>query len=645
MSSVAGSPDVRRQSTAVEVDYSSVPDTPQAHLNDARRSTSIALINLFADQVSLAQKDGTFTLPKGKTPADIAKPLGLQVEQAMYVNLCGGNGEPNQAYREKLRTILFNVKKNASLRDRLLSGSLLPSELSTMATEEMASKELQRKTAEMKEAAEKQHILITEDGPRIRRTHKGEEFVGDEYQHMGGMEPEPSHPPPRRESVVEPSPAQAASPETESQHKVEAPEVPMRSPTAANPLRVDTKKKVRPDRRSSSNFNIQDVWSSVSQDKSAPPHTPYTPGPQGQADVQADPEIDDLLKDEKEESEPPYSPRPIEEDEGPDPNDPTVLWRGKIMMNDLADFRGRARYCAGGNSPDPEDKTRHLMDWSDMIPRDITIDGRIAVEKASEYLCGLQFSQTTDVCVVAVTPNDTEADCRQFDKLFQYFSSRKRYGVVSKHPEASVKDTYVVPVEKGENTLPEFVELLRNYKLARNLPERVLFLTFVVRAQQTSSSQATPKQPDTPFTPAADRLQQTPLPFSHQGSQMSPPAPTTYGQPSQADHYGSTQPPHQQHAPTNQSYPQYPPYTAQASQSLAHQILGPLVNAPAIQQLLSQAPHIGAQELSNLQDVVNKVPAAASDYEVLVQVLSAGSKSNSAPPTHVGAEPTTSTGQ
>ena len=92
-------------------------------------------------------------------------------------------GEPtgsSSPYFIKMRAIMFNVKKNTVLVDRLLSGSLKADDLVSMEAEEMASEDKQREYAAMREAAEKQMILTEETGPRLRKTHKGEELVGED---------------------------------------------------------------------------------------------------------------------------------------------------------------------------------------------------------------------------------------------------------------------------------------------------------------------------------------------------------------------------------------------------------------------------------------------------------------------------------
>src|SRR5690606_38232961 len=88
------------------------------------------------------------------------------------------DSHPNhKEYAGQCRTLAFNLKNNEDLSSNLFNNKLSPTVLAVMTSNELASKELQRELAEMKAKVEKQSILIAEEGPRVRRTHKGEEFI------------------------------------------------------------------------------------------------------------------------------------------------------------------------------------------------------------------------------------------------------------------------------------------------------------------------------------------------------------------------------------------------------------------------------------------------------------------------------------
>ena len=607
--------------------------------SEARQRVASALVKLFVEQTQQAQKQGAFTVPPGQSLEAFGLRLGLAVEYAIYLNFWGHTDEPKPEYKEKLRMMLHNVKANSSLRDRLLSGSLSPNEFSKMSSDDMASKELQEKTAEMIKESEKQHMLVQEDGPRIRRTHKGEELVGDEAQHIAGTDMiYPNAPPRRRESMIEPSASNHASPVPMSPSSTNAVELPqdvlttatVMSPTTSRPLTVDTKAAPRTslgfERKPSSAFNIQNVWSSVDSpdtDKQRARQVSHQ-APQSTSEqatgsqVQADPDIEHLLKDEDPDDEEPYSPTDYE-------MEPGTVWRGNLSMASVAEFRGNGKHVAGAN-------LSSVYPWSQLIPHSLHIEGRIDVEKATQYLCGLQWSKTTDVSVVAITPSETPDDQAQFDKLFTYFTERNRYGVIGKSPVSAVRDVYLVPLESGMSKKPEFIELLEQCTLEEPRQSRMLLITYVIKTktENTSSAQATPRQVDgnivaSPISVQAPGQYRTSS-MSHLGSNMSPIGPyggTSFGSPVQQ----------QQPFMTPQQQPYSPVYhnsngssTSPTGLDAARQVLGDMANAPAVGELLSKAPGSGLVEFEIIKEVFESVPASRNDFNMLMGLLTARSQ-------------------
>ncbi|VFR01806.1 unnamed protein product [Cuscuta campestris] len=112
-----------------------------------------------------------------KSPEDLA----LVIEEELF-KLFGG---VNKKYKEKGRSLLFNLKdpNNPELRERVMSGEILPERLCSMTAEELASKELSEwRTAKAEELA--QMVVLPENDGDMRRlvkkTHKGEYEV--EYE-------------------------------------------------------------------------------------------------------------------------------------------------------------------------------------------------------------------------------------------------------------------------------------------------------------------------------------------------------------------------------------------------------------------------------------------------------------------------------
>ncbi|MCJ1245252.1 hypothetical protein MMC30_002455 [Trapelia coarctata] len=618
--------------------------------SEARRRVASALVKLFIEQIQQAQKQGAFTLLPGQSTDAFGLRLGLTVEYAIYLNFWGHGDEPKPEYKEKLRMMLHNVKANPTLRDRLLSGSLSPNEFSKMSSDDMASKELQEMTAEMIKESEKQHMLVQEDGPRIRRTHKGEELVGDESQHTAGTESIFTNPPPRRrESMVDPSAPRHISPDPMSPSSANAVELPQDvtmsgtglSPTTGRPLTVNTNAVPRTsERKSSSAFNIHNVWSSVdspdverSRSRHIPHHGSRSTSEQmtGQG-VQADAEIENLLKDEEQDDDEPYSPVDYDAEPG-------TIWRGNLTMASVAQFRGAAKHVAGAN-------LSSVYPWTQLIPHSLQIEGRIDVDRASQYLCGLQWSKTTDVSVVAITPAETPEDEAHFNKLFIYFTERNRYGVISKSPVPSVRDIYLVPLEAGTAKKPEFIELLEDSTVDDNRPTRMLLVTYVIKTKTdtTPSAQATPRNLDGAMivSPVSTQppAQYRTSSLSQSGVAMSPIGPyggSSFSTPTQ--HQQAFAPPQQQQQQQQQQEPQpyspvydtnngahahtHSPPKALTGMDAARQVLGDVANTPSVAELLSKAPATGVAEFGIIKEVFESVPASQGDFTMLMGLLNA----------------------
>ncbi|PGH27782.1 hypothetical protein AJ80_00570 [Polytolypa hystricis UAMH7299] len=607
--------------------------SPLDHLSVARRNVANALVKLFVEQTEAAARQGTFNVPAGKTKETVGETLALAIEHAMYNNLCGGAGEPNQAYKQQMRTILFNVRKNPALRDSLLVGNTTPDALSKMSTQDMASNELRQRDDEIKRESERQHIIVQTEGPRIRRTHKGEELIEDENEAVGS-EPIFSAAP-RRDTIPDIDSQSAHSPGAGRSASPGIPHQPEFREYRGSvddgqkrPLPIDTQAATGDRRTSSGTFNIQDVWSSV---QSPATSTPRRFAQQPANRVQADAEIDQLLKDEEMES-PPYSPQDIPGSE--------LVWRGRLMMIPVAGFAANARYIAGAD-------LGSKMPWEQLMPHMLTIDGRIPIPLATQYLCGLRFSMTTDVTVAAISPPESPKDNAEFQKLFQYFVDRERYGVVGKHPLSAVKDTYIIPVEAGAGKKPEFIELLENNTLEDPMPQRALLVVFVVKTSNSPSANPTPKEPS--YT-SASPLTATPSTGNHQtpttavaGSSISgstpqtipgtvgpnnfvaqgtavqqptPQSPQQHFSPPPAPQFPATLSPAQQQPQQQQQQQQ--PLTGKAA---ATQVLGHLANSPAVEELLRLAPNADLEQLKVVAGILAHNPGAANNYNLLIEAI------------------------
>ena len=591
-----------------------------------RRAGGSSLVKLFIEHTKSAVKAGSFALPRDTTADAHGTRIGLLVEHAMYHVQSGGSGVASQAYKEQLRAITFNLKKNPTLTTSVLTSQTTPHALAAMDAKDMASEEQQAKDAAIMKEMERQHSMVEqqETGPRIRRTHKGDEYVDEESAAR-------SHP--------ASTSATRAPPRTEQD--VKSPEI--KSPIQASRRQPSV---TIPRRQSSANFDINRVYSTVqtnqdgeqrfgelpTQPSGGPVREPVAPG------AGADADIDALLKDEDADSEP-YSPKDYA-----DADDGTV-WRGVINGAGLGRFATSARYAAGAR---PEDKTLKTT-WTDLLPHEIGINGRIQPAKADEYLCGLEFSNSSDMLVIWMSEPPHEPDSSGFNKFFTYFKSKERFGVGAQHHQPALKDIYFIPMNAGEE-MPTFVK-----KLDGDFPdfaqEQGLLVPLVVKNTElphggvlspTVGGSGGPAT-QSPLVGGPGPSMQTPITPQYAHSPHPPyGAPPTNGMPHHTQPQFDNQPPTQQfssppppytslpqptaphplpHAPHQSSIPNAP--TSQAPASLAaSRILGPqLASAPAVLDLIASAPTAGDLEMNVIKECIAENPQAAQSLALLTSML------------------------
>jgi hypothetical protein len=572
--------------------------------NPSRKSAAANLIKLIEQQIK-AVKPEEYTTPSGKTDTEVATQLGLRIEHGMFDVLCGGNGEPNDAYKNQLRSITYNVKKNRTLGVRLLNGDLSPHALASMDSKDMATDEQKSKEKAMIKEMERQHTIVEEQGPRIRRTHKGDEYV-DESRQVAA------------ESVTSNAPVRKPSVAAEQDGDVKSPGVKSPSETPAAVARgnrprtsVDTAR-----RTSSANFDIDKVWSNVQGSPDGDNqrfgelpkvHSPTTAAREPMAPgTTADAEIDELLKDEDAES-PPYSPKDAADGEG-------VVWRGLVNGGSLGRFHAVARHAAGAT---PDSDTLR-MTYNDLLPAEIDIGGRIQPARADEYLCGLEYSNSSDLVIVCLPEPTNSHDQEQFNKLFRYFKHKERFGVGLQYTNPAIKDIYLIPLEVGEE-LPTFVK-----KLETDFPdpakEKMMLVPIVIKnselphnidaaiADGSAPNARSPTLPggsiaQTPITPrdGAFPYSQSPMQSVH-------------------DMNGTPQIHHAQQgfipAPTS------PSSSPNQSTLYAQAILGPeLASCPSVVQLCSQAPNAGENEFRIVKECLQQNAEARNDLSVLTVML------------------------
>jgi len=617
----------KRKSNASKVPNTTTNNGPAKDISElpdnGRRSAAQTLQATFADQIRTASKKGFYRIPDGHTADSLGDQYGLLVESALFSNHWGSQLEASESYRTQFRAILYNMKKNESLVHRLLDNSLTTDEFSMMTSDEMASEELQKKNASLKKEAEKQSTIVPETAPRFRRTHKGDEPIDDQTQHIASEAITSAAPlSRRRESAIDEADQTAQSSGDSHFQAFAAPTLPAVAP---NPLVVDTSQSlpvVSLDRTVSSNFDIQNVWSSVQSPENDQSHSvqhpprldgPHVPQRSRLVKTDHDAEIDRLLDDEGNES-PPYSPTEYSADQG-------VVWKGRLNMPSgnraIGNFEAIARHVAGS---DLAMKTT----LPSIFPKELLVHGRIEAEKADQYLCGLSSARYTDVCVLNLTPavdNDEEAQM-EFDNLYTYFSGRERYGVVGEGHRENVKDVYIVPLDEGISEMPQFLRRLDRNDIEQPRPRRMLLVVFVLKwSSAPSSNQASPSYTGIPNQGSAAP------PVTHLTPAMSP------GSGSYSEHSPFQQPQQHQSIPSNYGSPfphnPYAPAPLQPASpmpinnlDLPRQILGPLLDCPVARQIVNSNPSSSVEILHNLKHILENHPESQNDFEAFQRALS-----------------------
>lgn len=576
----------------------------------ARAGPAKAIKKSVAHVLTVMSKTGEYSAPDGETVETMAERYALQIERAVL------DTHPHQAskgpkeYSQQIKSLAFNLKNNPEICRGLVHRQHSPTTLAVMTSEQLASAEMQRQDAEMRAKAEKASILYTsETGPRVRRTHKGEEVVEEEAMTAADV---PLPMPGGGRGGGGGTPAAA-----EQQQHIKRESTTPRSPSSHQQHSP-----------SQSNFDIGKVFSSVrSPSASSRPRRPSAPAIQTNGPG-VDPDVDRMLEEDDE--SPPYSP--TEESQDPD-----VIWRGSLAMSSIADFRATAKHIGGADFS-------VISSWSKLIPKRMTVAGRISQQSATEYLCSLRYSDITDVIVVSIAPESAEAQ-HGFRTLVDYFIRKERYGVVGDKVIGNVRDTYLIPVPAGEDNQPEFMLNLMDNFIPRTRTEPMLLGVFVYRndPEQLSSFRrdkdaSTAPAADSPVIPGGPFVQQRNnsmsgpgfSPATPQAQAVSPPMPMQSTTPVPIPQVPYSRPaaaPAQPQAVTvttakQHSSPDQLRFQAQKhGQALAEEVLGELIKVPTVQFLLPQAFQMSRREWEVIKLIYEQDGRARDDLQYLGALL------------------------
>ncbi|KAG4439163.1 hypothetical protein IFR05_005362 [Cadophora sp. M221] len=544
--------------------------------------------------ISSAINDRVYSLATNDTLDAKVERLAIQIQAAVAVNHLD-----KHSYTSKCRSIAANLKTNQDLTNRLLKRTLLPLALASMSSDDMASKELKKEVAGLKARADKQAIMVTDDGPRMRRTHKGEEIIEDDNFAMAND----TMPTARRRSMLDPNAQMAVRSRENSPGNLEPEDIDSYRGTddiranAVPKLAIQTRKPSQPD------FDYNKVISQVAPSPVTSQHVrressnnaPPVSGPG------VDPEIDKMLQDDEGDSDA-YEPAEY-------PTDPDVVWQGTVTMDSIAKFSATAKHVAGFSEKIPENI---LASWRDNLQKDLKIAGRIDQDRANEYLCSLRYSPPTDVAVVSITPSG-ESPGVDFYALYDYFESRKRYGVLTNKGLGNIRDTYLVPVPPNPGSLPDFITNLEGHKIPEIRPEPMILVTLVIRNEINVEAQRSDAE-----SPSVVNHAQRQMSISGTGPAMSPINPqgafNTPLVPQQGFSHDDAQ--------RRQAQAEEQRITDQrAGEATAGEILGPYQDAPTVAFLMPQAYQMRAVEWQIIRGILEEDEKARVDLAHMSQVL------------------------
>ncbi|XP_014905075.1 PHD finger protein 3 isoform X1 [Poecilia latipinna] len=381
-------------------------------------------------------KDSDLNIPEERA-SEVAKKTERELFQ-LYK-------DTDHKYKNKYRSLMFNLKdtKNNVLFKRVLNGEISPGNLIRMSPEELASKELaawrQRENRHTIEMIEKEQREV-ERRPITKITHKGEIEI-ESQEPMKAPEPVELEPLPKvTEEVPEPPKALERKEEntkvekdTTSQHKSHLFDLHCKICTGRMAPPVEE-----------AQTKVAKVATTVVRRHSAKSEEGKSTPP---------PPVDDdlhltVLKESFRNAKSGFEARSDHvagrDEEAAFLSNLKSLWRGFIHMHSVAKLVTKAFPVSG-----------ILDNLSEDLPDSIQVGGRISPQTVWDYLEKIRATGTKEVCLVRFSP-ETEEDEISYTLLYAYFSSRRRFGVVSNNLR-QVKDMYLIPLGATEKVPHQLV--------------------------------------------------------------------------------------------------------------------------------------------------------------------------------------------
>lgn len=451
-----------------------------------RQSVALALKKILV-QVALpeAADKNALNLPGQMTEDGFAERLALKIEDALYTELANKpvkkpkKKDPpvdvGPKYRDKFRTLSFNLRdeKNPTLRSRIIKGELTPKQIVTLTTEEMLNPELQKLAESVRQESIRDSVLKVNDAPRIRRTHKGDEIVetnedsSESTRHINSNESthgseEIKH----KSNLVK----ERTSDGTKKRKHVEFSDHVEYSD--------DREKRQRSVDYDQQNYAMDDVTSY------SPENSPEDTGLISDDDL----ELDSVLNESNNVSQ------NTELSKSADKKKEEIgIWVGNVTMPGMAQFPGSAFHLQGTDNFSPFESWSEVMDLNEPI----VIDGRLDENKAGTYLYAIR--QSKSLVSFVLRSDEPSGDQTGFNKVFDYYHSRKKVGVI-KNKKGIVRDAYIVTIANTD-PIPAYLALdeasEEQISSLQAKQEKIIVCLFVVTpfTSQVSQKPAVPSLP------------------------------------------------------------------------------------------------------------------------------------------------------
>ncbi|XP_030011653.1 PHD finger protein 3 isoform X2 [Sphaeramia orbicularis] len=356
--------------------------------------------------------------------------------------------DTDNKYKNKYRSLMFNLKdtKNNVLYKRVLKGEISPGNLIRMSPEELASKELaawrQRENRHTIEMIEKEQREV-ERRPITKITHKGEIEI-ESLEPVKAAEPVELEPPPKVPEVTAAEPVESPENKAESTPAEKDTTRQHKSHLFDLNCKICTGRMAPPVEEAPTKV-VKVATTVVRRQSTKAEETKSTTPPAADDDLHLT-----VLEESFRNAQSGYESR-LDRTAGRDEEASFLsnlksLWRGFIHMHSVAKLVTKAFPVSGV-----------LDNLTEDLPDSIQVGGRISPQTVWDYLEKIRATGTKEVCLIRFAP-ETEEDEISYTLLYAYFSSRKRFGVVSNNLK-QVKDMYLIPlgaIEKVPHQLVPF---------------------------------------------------------------------------------------------------------------------------------------------------------------------------------------------